>query len=116
MIFVGIAIPAFILAILFGILLLTYVEQGVKTPRLLTHTHGFCALTGLASLIIAAFQFPLLWGSAVIFLLAACGGLYLLTHDLRGKAVPKKIALYHATLAALGFIVLILSLFVALHK
>jgi len=116
MIFIGIAIPAFILAILFGILLLTYVEQGVKTPRLLTHTHGACAIIGLISVILAAFQFPLLWGSAIIFMLAASGGLYLITHDLRGKKVPKKIANYHALLAGLGFVVLILSLFAALHK
>lgn len=106
------AIVFFMLAVLIGIVLITYVWQGKKVPRILSLTHGFFASLGLIFVLISAFSQSVIWGGASVLLLAATGGLYLFSQDLKKRKLPKLIATLHGLTALLGLTILIITVFV----
>src|SRR5262245_31592847 len=75
-------------------------------PMPLALLHGLLAATGLVVLIISALQ-PGFGGlamlSLVIFLLAALGGFYLFSFQLRGLPLPSGIILVHGSAAVIAF-------------
>jgi hypothetical protein len=79
-------------------------------PMPLALLHGALAATGLVLLVIAALQ-PGFGGlamlSLVIFLLAALGGFYLFSFQLRGLPLPSAVVLAHGSAAVIGFVLLL---------
>lgn len=107
-----IAILLFIFAALLGLYLLSFVLQNKTTPKGVAFTHGPLAATGLIILIIyALLNHPAPIVSIIIFIIAAIGGLILITRDLIGKSIPKWLAIGHGVIAFVGFIFLIVFTF-----
>ena len=110
MIFASIAF--FSLAAVLGMLLLSYVLRGKETPKGVVFTHGPLAAIGVILLIIYAFDNPP--GpieSIVLFIIAALGGLILVTRDLLRKPIPKWLAVTHGLVAITGFVFLLIYAF-----
>jgi hypothetical protein len=103
------SIGFFALAALLGMYLLSFVLQGKETPKTIVFTHGPMAVIGLVLLIIYAVKGgPNPTESLVLFILAAIGGLYMISRDLTGKPIPKFLAVGHGLLAVAGFIFLLI--------
>ena len=77
--------------------------------------HGSFAASGLALLLIAAVVQPdfggLALASLVIFVIAALGGFYLVSHQLRHKALPSAVVLIHGGAAVVALLLLLWYLF-----
>lgn len=70
--------------------------------------HGLFVVTGLVLLLLYTFKGrPGPMESAVLFVIAALGGIILAARDLTGRSVPKWLAVVHGLIAVSGFIVLI---------
>jgi hypothetical protein len=86
-------------------------------PVSLVLLHGSFAASGLALLVIAAVVRPdfggLALASLVIFLIAALGGFYLVSYQLRDGALPSAVVLIHGGAAAVAFLLLLGYLFQA---
>ena len=111
----GIAIGLFIIAAMFGLFILFAVLQDRPTPKGAVFTHG--PLAAAALIIVLYYIFTgnysdgLLITSAVIFVLAAAGGLTMFTFDMMGKPIPKVIAIIHPIAAATALIMLIVYVY-----
>lgn len=103
------AIALFVLAAVFGLIVLTAILRNKPTPKPVVFIHGGVAATALLIVIFAAVSSPSAAPlvSIVLFILAALGGFYLFATDMRGKAIPKWVALIHPLVAAAGLISLI---------
>ena len=109
-----IAVAAFALAALLGVFLLSYVLRGKIPPTSIALMHGPAAAVGIIILvyyIVNNTSKPLLNSSAIIFILAALGGLTLISRALRGKPVPKMMAIGHGVTALVAFMLLLIALF-----
>ncbi len=104
------AIVLFALAAIAGITLLTFVLRTKQTPRSVMVIHGLLAAIALllVILIVAKGASPSPDASMIIFIIAALGGFTLLTIDLMKKTLPKWLAVIHALVAVLGFILLLI--------
>lgn len=103
------AITLFGIAVILGLILLTYLLKNKSVPKNLALTHGSFAVTGIILLVIYAFfHSPKPIMSIIIFTLAAMGGLILVYKELSGKPLPKVVAVGHGLLAFIGFITLII--------
>jgi hypothetical protein len=101
-------IAFFALAAIFGATLLTYVLRGKETPKGIMVVHGLFAATALILLLLYVFgNKPGPVESAVLFVIAALGGLVLAARDLTGKKIPKWLAVVHGLIAVTGFIFLL---------
>lgn len=109
------AIGFFGVAILLGLFLLSYVFQSKDTPKAVAFIHGPLAAIGLVLLIVYAYFNPsgLLIASIVLFVLAACGGAFLIFKDLTGQGVSKVLAMSHGLLTLTAFLLLLLSFFIS---
>jgi hypothetical protein len=102
----------FALAALLGMYLLTFVLRGKETPKAIVFTHGPLAVIGLVLLLVYITKGgPNPWESLVLFILAALGGLYMLSRDLTGRPIPKFLAVGHGLLAVSGFVLLLIFAF-----
>lgn len=104
------AIICLLLAIVVGFGIFMYVISDKKIPRILSLTHGPLALTAIIFLFIYAYtksSSPLMIIIG-LFVLAALGGLYLFYKDMTGKSVSKGIAVAHAFLAFIIFLILVI--------
>lgn len=104
-------IALFALAAIIGMYLLALVLQRKETPKAVALIHGLFAAVALVLLIIYNSRHPSLVESIVLFIIAALGGLVLITRDLMGKTVPKGLALVHGLIAMTGFVFLLVSTF-----
>ncbi len=105
----NVASICFGLAALLGVILLYYVLKDKETPKGLAFIHGPLAAAGIIILIIYAIQTkdaPL--ASIILFTTAALGGIIMIVKDLKGKKVPKLLAIAHGLIAATAFLLLIL--------
>ena len=99
------AIILFIIAAIFGLIVLTAILKDKPTPKAAVITHGPIAAIALIIVIIYAVMghmHPLLITSIVLFVLAALGGLTLFTIDMRKKPIPKLLAVLHPILAVIA--------------
>jgi hypothetical protein len=105
------AIVLFIVAAVFGLIILTAILRNQPTPKPVVFIHGPIAATALLLVIIYMVTkgaSPLLITSIVLFILAALGGLTLFTIDMSKRPIPKLLAMLHPLVAVAGLIVLII--------
>jgi len=108
------AIIIFIIAALFGLVILTAVLRDRPTPKPFVIIHGPLAATAIVLLIIDVVKGhteALLIASLIIFIIAALGGFVLYTLDTLKKRIPKPLAILHPLIAVAGLIVLIVYAF-----
>jgi hypothetical protein len=109
---VTVAIGLLSLAAILGLMLLTLVLRGKQTPKAVALAHGLLAVTAVVLLIIYSIgPGPNPTESTVLFLVAATGGLILVTRDFMGKSIPKWLAVLHGLTAATGFALLLVFRF-----
>lgn len=105
-----IAIGLFVLAAVFGLIVLTAILRNKPTPKPAVFIHGGVAVIALLLVIFYVAQHnwsgPIL--SLVLFILAALGGLTMFTIDMSKKPIPKAIAIIHPLIAVAGLVALIL--------
>lgn len=95
------------LAVVLGGYLLSFVLQEKNPPKAIVIIHGTLAALGIIVLLIYALttdQPHKHWDSLIIFLLAATGGIYLVSRDIRHKDVPKWVAILHGGIGLTGLI------------
>jgi len=105
------AIMIFCIAAIFGLIILSAILKNLPTPKLYVFWHGPIALLGLMLVFVTIYygpKDPLLIASAVLFVLAALGGLTLFTIDMSRKRIPKLLAIGHPILAVIALILLIM--------
>src|SRR5687767_13208760 len=105
------AVGLFIIAALFGLVVLTAILKDRPTPSLMVLMHGCFAVIALLIVITyvaSGHTSTLLIISMSLFILAALGGLTLLTIDLSKKPIPKAIALAHPALAITALVLLVI--------
>lgn len=101
-------IAIFALADIIGMILLSYVLQTKETPKVLMVMHGLLAATALVLLIKYTFEsYPKPLESAILFVIAALGGIILAIRDLAKQPVPKWLAVTHGLVAIAGFVFLL---------
>jgi hypothetical protein len=103
------AVALFVLAAIFGLILITKVFKGVPRPNKIILAHGLFAATGLVLVLIYVLQnaerSPV--ASLIVFAIAALGGFLMFGLDMSKKPVPKGLAVVHASAAVIGLILLI---------
>jgi len=102
------AIGFFALALILGILLLSYLLRDKNIPRGLAFVHGPAALIGIILLIIYSFYHspaPII--IIILFVIVASGGLIMIYRHLTGRVIPKWLGIAHGLLALLSFFLLI---------
>ncbi|MBX3709511.1 MAG: hypothetical protein KIT56_07445 [Gammaproteobacteria bacterium] len=105
------AIVLFIIAAIFGLIILTAILKNQSTPKLAVFLHGPIAAIALIIAIIYSVMGhteTLLITSIILFILAALGGLTLFTIDMRKKPIPKLLAVIHPIVAVIALIILII--------
>ncbi len=105
------AIVLFVIAAIFGLFILKAILKDKPTPKFFVYLHGPVAAAAILLVIIYMYTSgasPLLLTSLTLFILAALGGLTLLTLDLSKKPIPKLLALLHPVIALAGLITLIM--------
>jgi hypothetical protein len=100
-------IGIFLLTALFGAYLFSYIWMDKNTPKGIAFLHGFFGVIGITLLGIYSFFNPLGWISFGILILAALGGLFILSLDLLDKKIPKIIPIIHGFVAFMGVLFLI---------
>lgn len=99
----------FALAAIMGMTLLSFVLRNQARPRALMIMHGLFAATGLVLLLSYVFRNkPGPMESAILFVIAALGGITMAVRELGGKTVPKWLAVIHGLVAVSGFILLLI--------
>ncbi len=106
------AIILFIIAALFGLIILTGLLQDRPSHKKVVFLHGIIAASALLLVIVYMFLnaavSPLLITSLILFLLAALGGLTLFIIDMRGGVIPKLLAVLHPLIALAGLVSLVI--------
>jgi hypothetical protein len=102
----------FSLAAILGLLLLSYILRSKETPKGVAILHGLLAATGLVLLIVYTTQHnPRPIESAVLFTIAATGGIIVFSRDIANKTIPRWLAVVHGLVAVAGFVFLLLFTF-----
>jgi hypothetical protein len=99
-----------LLAGLFGSILLNAILKNKHTPKPIVFLHGavaFFAILVMIGYVVAGNTAPLLIAALVLFILAAMGGVFMVTLDFRKKPISKIVALIHPLVAISGFVCLI---------
>lgn len=93
-----------------GVWMLINLLKGHHIPKALTIIHGTLVVTGLVLLIIFNLRDPFVanWVSVILFIMAAAGGIYILTKDIKHKKVPIPVVIIHLLVAVSGFTILII--------
>lgn len=102
----------FLIAAVFGLVLLNAILRNKRTSRFAIVAHGSfvtIALLVLIAYIATGHASPLLLTSLGLFILAALGGLTLLTLDASKKPPPKLIAIIHPLVAISALVILIIA-------
>jgi len=105
------AIVLFLVAAVGGVIMAVRIFRSLHPPMSLALAHGGLAATALVLAIIATVfsgPTPLLKAGVAVLILAALGGFFLFSFQLRGKAHPKAVVLLHGVLAVGGVVCLAL--------
>lgn len=109
-----VALGFFFLAIVFGLVLFIQLLCNRPSYKPAVLFHGLGAVVGLICLSVYAVQDvgtkP--WLSLTVLILAALGGLTMLSFDLRKKPVPRAILLLHPLVALIGLGLLVYYLII----
>ncbi len=76
--------------------------------------HGLLAVTGVVLLLLGVMQigFGTVHSWALgLFVVAALGGLYLVSFHIRGKPLPSPVVVIHGMVAAIAFLILVTAVF-----
>lgn len=98
------------IAAILGLTIATAIFQEKETPKPIVFTHGGLAATGLILLIIYAVQHPADYPlvGLIVLIIAAIGGFYLFSKDMkRKKPGPGVVIVIHALAAVSGVILLL---------
>lgn len=82
-------------------------------PNALAALHGLFAAVGLLVLILAVYDAGAGTGIAWalgLFVVAALGGFFLLSFDLRGRRLPSPVLVVHALVAVVAFLLLLVGI------
>ena len=93
------------LAVLLGLYLISFVLKSKIPPKGIAILHGSLAVLGIVVLLIYALtttEHHKHWDSLIIFLLAAAGGVYLFSKDIRHLKIPKWVAVVHGSIGLFG--------------
>ena len=103
-------IVLFLLAAVFGLIILKNWLTAQNTARATIYTHGVFAALGLVLLIVYYFQNKgkSLQTSIILFLVAAIAGFYMFFRDLKGEMSPTWLAIVHGLVAVAGFVFIVL--------
>lgn len=102
-------LAALLLTALLGAVLAAHVLRGKFAPWTLSPLHALLGATSLALLIAMLIEGPAptrVTYALILLLLAACGGLLLVSFHMRERLPPKIIVIAHAALALSGFFTL----------
>lgn len=108
------AIGLLCLTAVFGLyMFFSYVRKHQAPPKPIALLHGLSAFFGFISLVAAAFTLgiPYLWLAVGMFVLVACGGLYLFTQDIVSHHLRAKMVLGHGIFALCSIAVVIYAVF-----
>jgi len=76
--------------------------------------HGLLAVCGVVLLLLGVLEIGFgtvhSW-ALVLFVLAALGGLYLVSFHMRGQALPSAVVVIHAMVAVVAFLILVTAVF-----
>src|SRR5690242_13465235 len=104
------SIILFLTAALFGLYMAARVFGGNLPPWMVVILHGVLAASGLLVLVYALFvgaQAAAVVTGAVLLVVAALGGFFMLSFQLRKAIPPKAVVVVHALAAVLGVVCLI---------
>ncbi|MCL5267743.1 MAG: hypothetical protein M1469_06550 [Bacteroidetes bacterium] len=107
-----VAIVLFTLAIFAGVILLTVFFLDGKTPRGFARVHGVIAVVALI-LVIVFFSLsntPPPFAGMMVLVIAALIGFTLFKMGQKDRRFPKWLPILHGFVAAVGFVILLLSL------
>lgn len=107
------AVVLFLVAALGGIVMATGIFRSSAPKPPIATAHGLLAATALVLALLVAFTQPsppIVAYGAVILVLAALGGFFLLSFHVRGKAHPRAVVVLHALLAVSGVACLAVAL------
>lgn len=106
------ALILFALAAIGGIgLTLLHIKKD-DAPLSVAAVHGILGAAGLVVLLWTVLQSgagSLVWGSVVLFLLAALGGFVLITKHLRGESLTSTLMFTHGGAAVVAFVLLLVA-------
>lgn len=108
------AIVLITLAVILGAYLISFVLQGKNPPKGIALAHGTLAALGIIVLLIYALTTSghhKHWESIIIFVVAATGGIYLFSRDIRHKKIPKWVAVVHGAIGLTGLIWILTHVF-----
>ena len=104
------SIVLFLIAALFGLYMAARVFGGNLPPWIAVILHGVLAACGLLVLLYALFvgvQPAIVTIGAVLLVIAALGGFFMFSYQLRKALPPKAIVVVHALAAVLGVVCLL---------
>jgi hypothetical protein len=108
-----IAVVLFLLAALAGIVMAAGIFKSTAPRPPIATVHGLLAASALVIALLVAFTQPspaiVVYG-AVILVVAALGGFFLLSFHVRGKSHPRGVVVLHALLAVAGVACLAVAL------
>lgn len=104
------SIILFLVAAIVGIYMAARIFGGNMPPWVAVILHGVLAASGLLVLLYALFTGPqpmMLVAGAGLLVVAALGGFFMFSFQLRNQAPPKAIVVVHALAAVLGVVCLL---------
>jgi hypothetical protein len=107
------AIWLFALAAVFGLYMAIQHFRGrTPPPPLAAVLHGLLAVSGAVVLFLGVMQIGFgtvhTW-ALVLFVVAALGGLFLVSHHIRGKPLPNGVVVIHGMVAVIAFLILLVA-------
>jgi hypothetical protein len=109
------AVWLFALAALVGAFMAVLHFRGRTPPPVAAAVlHGVFAVSAVVPLLMGVMEAG--WGTVQakalgVFVVAALGGLYLVSHHFRGKALPGPVVVIHGLVAVIGFLMLVVAVF-----
>ncbi len=110
------AVWLFAVAAIVGVYMGVLHSRGRTPPPVLAAVlHGVLAVCGTVILLLGVLQLGL--GATVhswalgLFVIAALGGLYLVSFHIRGRPLPGGVIVIHGMIAAIAFVILVVAVF-----
>src|SRR5579883_733680 len=105
--FIWFVVVVFILAACGGLYLLSQIVQDKFPLKAVAVIHGVVAVTGICLLGYYTYYHRSFLTGLIVLCLAALGGLYIFSHGMLGKKIPKFLAVGHGATALIGIAILV---------